>query len=137
MRLPDGAQDRIREEVVPAFCELSPGLVLDAPLAHELMLLDALKERVRLDLVDGWRDLVLVDQVDKPVHREVRDPDRADSALTVEILHSAPLAVVIAEGLVDQVEVEIVEPQALERPLESALGVRLPRVLHPQLGGDE
>jgi uncharacterized protein YggE len=38
---------------------------------------------------------------------------------------------------VDQVEVEIVELEALERPLEGALGVGLSRVLDPQLGGDE
>ena len=28
VRLADGAQDRVREETVPAFCELRPGLVL-------------------------------------------------------------------------------------------------------------
>lgn len=37
----------------------------------------------------------------------------------------------------DQVEVEIVETQSLERLLERAPGVGLPGVLDPQLGGDE
>ena len=68
-------------------------------------------EQMSLDLVDGRRDLVLIDQVDQPIHREVRDPDGPDSALPLEFLHRPPLAVVVAEGLVNQVQVDIVKPR--------------------------
>jgi hypothetical protein len=111
--------------------------VLDTPTAHQLVLIGPLMERVRLDLVDGRGDLVLIDQVDQPIHREVRHTDRPDSALPKEVLHRTPLAVVVAEGLVDQIEVEVVQAEALKRLLKGALGVGFAGVLDPNLGGDE
>jgi hypothetical protein len=56
----------------------------------------------------------------------------------VQVLHRTPGAVVVAERLVDQVQVEVVQAQALQRGVEGALDDLLARAaLDPQLGGDE
>jgi hypothetical protein len=49
----DLGQGRVGEQVVAALGERSPGLVLDAALAHERLVGGALEEGVGLDLVDG------------------------------------------------------------------------------------
>jgi hypothetical protein len=51
VRCADLGEGRVGEEVVAAFGERSPGLDLDAALAHELLVGGALVEGVRLDLV--------------------------------------------------------------------------------------
>jgi hypothetical protein len=58
-------------------------------------------------------------------------------ARAVELLHLAPGAVVVAEGLVDEVQVDVAEPEPLQRRLERAAGLALAVVLDPQLGGHE
>jgi hypothetical protein len=133
----DLAEGRVREQVVAALGERAPGLELDATLTHELLVVLALEEWVGLDLVDRRRDVVVVDEVDQPVGVEVGDPDRLDQPLLVQALHRAPGAVVVPEGLVDQVQVEVVEAESDQRPLEGSLGAVLAAVLDPQLGGDE
>jgi hypothetical protein len=98
-------------------------------------------ERVGLDLVDRRRDLVVLDEVDEPVGVEVGDPDRPGPALCVNLLHGPPFAVVVAERLVDQVKVEVVETEPAQRGVEGVQGVVLDAagrgVLDPQLRGDE
>ena len=61
----------------------------------------------------------------------------ADNALLVELLHGAPRAEDVAERLMDQVEVEIIELQAFERLGESPLRALVPGVLHPEFCRDE
>src|SRR3954447_3157934 len=56
--------------------------------------------------------------------------------LLVDPLHCAPLAVVVTQRLVDQVQVDVVQPEPLQRGVEGAPGV-LARCLDPQLGGDK
>jgi hypothetical protein len=97
----------------------------------------ALEEPVALDLVDRRRDLVVLDQVDEPVGIEVRDADCARDPLAVQLLHRAPRGVVVAERMVDQVEVEVVEAETLERGLEGATRGVLALILNPQLRRDE
>ena len=80
-----------------------------------------------LDLVDRGGDLVVGDEVHEPVGVEVGDPDRAGTALPVDLLHGAPLAVVVAVGLVDQVQVEVVQAEPAQGGLERPLGVVLAR----------
>jgi hypothetical protein len=59
----------------------------------------------------------------------------------VELLHGPPLAVVVPERLVDQVQIEVVEAEPAQRIVEGALGVILDAsdrgVLDPEFGGDE
>jgi hypothetical protein len=64
---PNPAQDRVGEQVVLSFGERSPRLDLNTEVAHQVVLGGALEERVRLDLVESRRDLVVVDEVGQPV----------------------------------------------------------------------
>ena len=102
---------RVREQIVAALGERPPGLQLDAALTHELLVVLALEERMGFDLVDRGGDLVVVDQVDQPVGVKLATPDRLDQPLLVQVLHGPPGAVVVPEGLVDQVQVEIPRPR--------------------------
>jgi hypothetical protein len=56
----------------------------------------------------------VIDQVDQAVREEVRDADRPYEPLMVQLRHRPPRAVVVAERLVNQVKVEVVEPKATE-----------------------
>jgi hypothetical protein len=53
-------------------------------------------------------------------------------------LHGPPVAVVVPEGLVDEVEVDVVQAEPFQGTLERLLGVGFAGgVLDPQLGSDE
>jgi hypothetical protein len=56
-----------------------------------------------LYLVDRGNDLVVSDEVDEAVGVEVGHADGLDQPIAVQLLHGPPGAVVVAEGLVDQV----------------------------------
>src|SRR5215203_233255 len=103
VRVGDPGQCRVGEQVVAAFGEGSPRLHLNPAVAHQLLVVAALEERVGLDLVHRRGGLVVVDEVDEAVGVEVRDADGADLALLVQGLHGPPLAVDVTEGLVNQV----------------------------------
>ncbi len=120
--LGDRDEHLVLEEVVLAFRERPPGFDLHAVLLQELLGLDLLVERVGFDLVDRRGDVVVDDQVHHAVGVEVADADGADPALPVERLHVPPGAVDVAVRLVDQVEVQVVQSQPLQRPLERAPG---------------
>ena len=66
------------------------------------------------DLVHRRCHVVMHDQVHQPVRWEVADPDGADPALPVQRLHVPPGTVDISDGLVDQVQIEIVQLQPLQ-----------------------
>ncbi|MNF88236.1 hypothetical protein D3C84_707270 [compost metagenome] len=70
---------------------------------------------MRFNLVDGGHDFVMHYEVHQTIRHEVADPDRLGFAFTVQFFHCAPSAVVIAERLMNQVQVEIVELQLLQR----------------------
>src|SRR3954452_7124535 len=122
VRRADLAQRCVGEQAVAALCERAPGLDLHPALAHQLLVVRALEVRVRLDLVHRGRDLVVVDEVHQPVGVEVGHADRPGGALAVELLHRPPGAVVVAERLVDQVQVDTVESEPLQRLLERTPG---------------
>jgi hypothetical protein len=94
-------------------------------------------EGIDLDLVDRRLDLVEGHDVHQAVGLEVAEADSAQLAVAVSLFHRAPGAVHVAEGLVDQVEVEVVQLQALQRLVDRLLGAFVARVLHPQFAGDE
>jgi hypothetical protein len=59
-------------------------------------------------------DFVVVDEVDEPVGVEVGQPDGPDGRLALQLLHRAPGAVVVAVGLVDEVQVQVVEAEPVQ-----------------------
>ena len=92
---------------------------------------------MRFELVDGGLHLIVQEKVLQALARKAGDADGAHAALAVEALGGAPGGIVVAIGLVQQVEVEIVEPEQAHRAVEGAQGVVVLVVLHPELGGDE
>src|SRR5690606_38368607 len=81
--------------------------------------------------------LVVHDQVHQSVGLEVADPNGPDAALAMQVLHRPPRAMHVTKGLMDQVEVEVVEPQAAQRTVECRSGALESGVLDPELGGYE
>src|SRR3954451_11402637 len=92
---------------------------------------------MRLDLIDGRYDLVVHDEIHHAVRMKVAHADRADASLAVQLLDRAPCSVAVAEGLVDEVETEPVELQALHRTLECAARLVVAGIADPELRGDE
>jgi hypothetical protein len=54
----------------------------------------------------------VVDQIDQAVRVEVADTDGTDQSVAVQLLHDSPGTVVVAERLVDQVQVEVVQTES-------------------------
>ena len=105
--------------------------------APQLLLLEA---EVQLDLVDRRDDLCLVDQSLEVVWLEVGHADRPDTPVGVELLQRPPRLDVTVEarlGPMDQVEVDVVQPQPVQARLERAEGAVVALVVVPQLGRDE
>ena len=137
VRLADASEDLVAEEAVSALRKGRPALHGHLLAGHVLLRLALLEEHVALDLVHGGRDAVERDEVCEVIWVEASCPYGADNALLVELLHGAPRAEDVAERLVDEVEVDVVEPQPLERHVEAALGPLVARIRHPQLGRHE
>lgn len=96
-----------------------------------------LPERVRLDLVHRGHDVVLGGQVHEAVDREIADSDGPGPTAGENFLHGPPLGVV-AVGLVDQMEVDVLQAEPGQGSFEGPQGVVLDAgVLDPQFGGDE
>lgn len=75
--------------------------------------LDLLIEWMGLDLIDRGHEFVVDDQVHQPVRLEVADADGSDPAFPVQFLHRPPGAIDIAVGLVDQIQIQVIQLQPL------------------------
>ena len=125
------------EDVVAALGQRAPGLQGGAVLGVPGAVVGLLVEDVGLHLVDGRRHLDVLRQVHEPVGEEVGDTDGADLAGGQGLLHGAVGAVVVAEGLVDEQQVDVVGAQAAQGAVDGAGGALVPGVGDPHLGGDE
>ena len=135
--LADGGEHRVGEDVVAALGERPPGLQGGVVLGVPGAVVGLLVEDVSLHLVDGRRHLDVLRQVHEPVGEEVGDADGADLAGGQGLLHGAVGAVVVAEGLVDEQQVDVVGAQAAQGAVDGAGGALLPGVGDPHLGGQE
>nr|GEU28231.1 hypothetical protein [Tanacetum cinerariifolium] len=133
----DIGQHGILEQVVAPFRKRRPRFGLHAVVLHELHAVFLLVERIDLHLVDGRLDVVEGDQVHQTVGLEIAHAYRAQLAGAVGLFHRAPRAVHVAERLMDQVQVQVVELQPLQRLVDGGARGVVARVLHPQLAGDE
>ena len=137
MAFADGAEHFVVEQVVAALRKRGPRLGLHALFLHKSGTLPLLLERVHLHLVHSRRDVVEGLDVHQPIRMKVADPNGAQLACAVRVFHGAPGAVDISKGLVNQVQVQVVQLQACQRLVDGLLGALVTRVLHPQLGRDE
>lgn len=137
VRLSDTGEDLVAEEVVSSLRKGRPALHGHVFAGHVLLRRTLLEEHVALHLVHGGGDAVERDEIREVIGVEVRRPYGSDHALLVELLHGAPRAEDVAERLMDEIEVNIIEPQPLERRFEAAFGPLVARIRHPQFGRHE
>ena len=130
-------QNRVGENVVFPFGHWSPRLWLDVQGFHVLNSPGLSEEGMQLHLVDHRGDPGIQAQVGQPVGVEVAHADGPDLPGLVQLLHGPPRAVVVVHGLVDQIQVQVVQPQLFHGSLEGFLGALIPGVLNPELGCDE
>ena len=135
--LRDAHQGPVLEDVLLGLRKRPPGLRHHPIRLHHLQRFRLLIERVQLNLVDHRSDTLIQTKIDQPVRGKVADPDGAHRPLLVQPLHGAPRAVVVAERLVNQIEVEVGKAQLFERTVKGFERAVISRVLHPQFGGDE
>ena len=120
-----------------AFREWRPGFNLHPVVLQEFLGFDLLIERMGFDLVHRRHHFVMHDQVHQPVGLEVADPDGAYPAFPVQLFHGPPRAIHVPKGLVDQVQIQILQLQPLQRSFKRLLGAFVSGILNPELGGDE
>ena len=77
--------------------------------------LSLLMEGMDLNLIDGGRDLVVHAEIHQPLGKKIAHADRPDQPFPMQFLHGPPGAVIVAERLMDQVQVEVVQPQIFQR----------------------
>src|SRR5690242_21580638 len=135
--LGDAQQQRVCEDVIAPLGERSPGFRLDIVCLKKRLRIDLLMEGIDFDLIDRRYDLVVNHQVHEAVRMKVRNADGLDRASAIRLLHRAPLAIYVAIGLMNQVQVEVFQLQPLERPLQSHLRPFVAVPLNPELRGDE
>ena len=100
------------EDIVLSLGERTPRFDLDVVPFEKLLCFNLLMERVRFDLIDGWHDLVMYDEIHYAVRMKVAESDRSDTAFTIQIFHRTPRTVNVTVGLMDKIKVEIVELKA-------------------------
>ena len=103
---------------------MRPGLWLHAKRAHQRQLISALIMWMALDLIDHRTNARVHAEIEQTVRQKIADADGAHLASVVEILQRPPGAVVIAEGHVNEIEIEMVEAERHQRTVK-----RLHRVL--------
>ena len=59
------------------------------------------------------RNLVMYRQIHNAVRSEIRNADRSDLALQVDLFHRPPFTIHIAEWLMNQIQVNIIQVQSL------------------------
>src|SRR4051794_37317372 len=84
-------------------------------------------------LVYSRRHFVMDNEIHYTVRMKVADADGLDPTLAIKLLHRAPRAKNIPIGLVNEVEVEIVELQAPHRAVERSLCLLVTGVRDPEL----
>ena len=133
----NGRQGRIGEHILAALGKGTPGFDLAAVLFQVFFGCLLLLEDVSLNLVDGGLHSGKVLDVQVAVRAEVGHADGADLAGVVELLHCAVGAVVIAERLMDEQQVQIIGAQFAHGFLNGGLGFFIAGIGDPYLGGEE
>lgn len=94
-------------------------------------------EGMDLNLVDCRQNLMIDAQIYQAGFIKVADSNGPDDPIPVHFFHRPPCAVVIAKWLMDQVEVQILQPQPFHRRFSSHFSTFVTGVLYPELCGDK
>ena len=140
MRLRNRRDLRKLEQRILALAERTPGLDVDAVVRAEGGDLRLLVGRVQLDLVDRGNGVGLGDQPLEVRHHEVRDADAPGLAVLANLLERTPgldIAVLRRGRPVDQVQVDLLEPELVEAACHGVIGRLGALVVVVELGGDE
>lgn len=97
------------EDIVVPFSKGRPCFLLDAQFFHEAFFSPFLVPYVGFNLIDSRRDGIHVGQVCQPFVPETGNADGPDTAFLIEPFHGPPGPIVIAIGLVDQIEIQIIQ----------------------------
>ena len=127
----------MRKQAVLSFGKRCPCHRLNVIPLHQTAKRYLLAEWVQFDLVYSGNYFMRQNQIGKPVRHKIADTDCPDFPGMVQFLHSTPAAVVIAVRHVDQIKVQILGPQILERFFKGAHRAVIPCVLYPNLGCKE
>ena len=109
----NGFQYGIVPDVVLPFGKRCPCFVLYAFALQELVGGFLLEERVGFQLIDGRFHFVVQEKVLQAFIGEARHADGSDSAFFIKPLASSLCRIIVAVGLVQQVEVDIIQPEQL------------------------
>ena len=96
-----------------------------------------LLEHMGFHLVHGGGHLHKLAQIDEPVWVEIGHPNGPQLPGLVRLLHGPVGAVVVAEGLVNQQQVDVIGLQVLQGLVNGGLGLLVALVGNPHLGGEE
>lgn len=133
VRISDLHERFVVEQVVLPRRQRRPRLHLDVLTSQIGKLVLTLEKRTALQKIHRGLDPVPEQEVRKPVLREVVHTDGADPARLIELFHRAPRAEAVVIGLVDDEEIEVVEPQTLHRRGKAALCALIADVGDPEL----
>ena len=90
-----------------------------------------LEEWVDLDLIHHRLDLLVHAQIHQPLWRKVAHPDGPDDSLLIQALHSPPCAIVVTKRLMDQIEIDVIQAQLLQRAVKGFECAIVACVLNP------
>ena len=133
----DAREHGVGEDALLAFGERRPRLMRHAQFGHGLVRGVLLAERVRFDLVDGRGDFRERAYVDESFGVEVGDADGADFAGFVGVFHGTVGSGVVAHGLVEEHEVDVVDVHGGKACVDGGGGAVVVHVGDPDLAGDE
>lgn len=114
-----------------------PGFGNNAVLLHQRQGVLLLEEGVKLYLVNGGDHIHRFAQVSQPGGVEIAYADGPERTVPVCFLHGAVGPHIIANRLVNKVQIQIIQAQVVQRTLNRCLRPLIAGVLHPKLCGDE
>lgn len=96
-----------------------------------------LLEHMGLDLIDSRLDPCKMLQIQIAIQTKIRYADGTNFPCFIKFLHSTIGSVIIAKGLVDQQQVNIIRPQLFQGFLNGSLRFLVPCIGDPYLCGQE
>ena len=133
----DLRQNRVGKNAELTFGKRPPCFGNNAVLLHQRQGVLLLEEGVKLYLINGGDHIHRFAQVSQPGGVEIAYADGPERTVPVCFLHGAIGPHIITNGLVNKVQIQIIQAQVVQRTLNRCLRPLIAGVLHPQLCGDE